>query len=664
MGIMNRTIPSREKDNISQVAETSRQSSLQEIAWKIISTPWLAEVIALLGLLGYLAQSWVLAHTNDSMVDEGAYLYKGYLFVTGQYTPFQEYGPWTNHMPLVFYIPGIVERFFGPGIRTGRYFAIFLGLLMMIGIWLLARKLGNRWWAAGAVLFVALNPALIKMYSIAVSQVLIACLLVWALYFVMGEKQKLWQIALGSILAAVMLLSRVNMAPVLPLLILYVFWQHGKKAGIIAAISGGLVVIIGHSLFWPGIMTVWARLLPPNLTPFLNLWRPAIPIGANSFSPDYSLSQRIVIFFQAFRFHFIPFLGVIGCLLLWSPKREWKSQFAYRASVFLLSLFIVLLMAHMMVTVFDDGCLYCLPAYLGFFFILGILLIVVSFSSWRKYTPWWYLLLVFSILLLLSAGIGYSTFDEVGKALVNYSDVMIPRFIIHPFKAEPGMVNLHVVLTNYFHADDKELERILPAFVGLLVGVLLLTLFAITTWIMIRRRDRGNVIRIHPYAEFAYWSITIVLCLAFMLTPSKLLSGGYSGYDCGWDTIQSYETAGRYLASVIPKGSLVYWDGGSSFSPLLYVPGIKIFPAQINGGYSFYIGGNSDTLAKMGLWNEQLASNWQKEADYILIKDANFKKSSMKDYVTSGQFDELAQTPQVSPCVPGSAIHIYHRKTQ
>jgi len=107
-------------------------------------------------------QMFVFAHTQESVLDEGAYLYKGYLFATGQYTIYQPYGPWSNHMPLAFLIPGYVQQFFGPGIRTGRYFSIFLTGLTLLGVWLLARRLGNKWWAAAAMLVIAIDPALLK----------------------------------------------------------------------------------------------------------------------------------------------------------------------------------------------------------------------------------------------------------------------------------------------------------------------------------------------------------------------------------------------------------------------------------------------------------------------------------------------------------------------
>ena len=72
---------------------------------RIASIPWIAEVIAFLGGILYLFQAIKFATTQVSILDEGAYLYKGYLFATGQSTPFQDYGAWGNHMPFSFLIP-------------------------------------------------------------------------------------------------------------------------------------------------------------------------------------------------------------------------------------------------------------------------------------------------------------------------------------------------------------------------------------------------------------------------------------------------------------------------------------------------------------------------------------------------------------------------------
>ena len=137
--------------------------------------------MALLGGLWYFFQLWRYAHSQASQLDEGAYLFKGLLFILGEYKPFEPYGPWTNHMPLAFLIPGFFQWLLGPGLGTGRAYAVSLALLTLFGLWVLTRRIGGPWWAVFAVWAVAWNPALSKMYSMAVSQVLISCMLVWML---------------------------------------------------------------------------------------------------------------------------------------------------------------------------------------------------------------------------------------------------------------------------------------------------------------------------------------------------------------------------------------------------------------------------------------------------------------------------------------------------
>ena len=96
----------------------------------LVLHPRLANWIAFLGGCVYFVQSLVYVYTLMSETDEGAYLYQGYLFATVVYHPFQDYGPYMYNGPISYLILGHIQAWFGPGLRTGRYFALFLGLLM------------------------------------------------------------------------------------------------------------------------------------------------------------------------------------------------------------------------------------------------------------------------------------------------------------------------------------------------------------------------------------------------------------------------------------------------------------------------------------------------------------------------------------------------------
>ena len=113
---------------------------------------WIAGLVALAGGYYFAHQTWRYIHTLASdVLDESLYFHKGLLFALGKYQPFQDYGPLTNHMPLSFMIPGWVQEHFEAGLRTGRYYVFALGLIMLVGYWLAAYRLGGLWWAAALV---------------------------------------------------------------------------------------------------------------------------------------------------------------------------------------------------------------------------------------------------------------------------------------------------------------------------------------------------------------------------------------------------------------------------------------------------------------------------------------------------------------------------------
>jgi 4-amino-4-deoxy-L-arabinose transferase-like glycosyltransferase len=268
-------------------------------------TSWAPPILAILGGLLYMTQAWHYAHTTIPGLDEGSYLFKGYLYFHGVYEPFQPYGPLTNKAPLAFLIPGFAQYIFGTGLRTGRYFAVFLGLLTVLGTWITARRWAGKWLAAASVWVFALSPMVIKIHAITASEVIIACLLSWMCVLVLAEKRPLWQIVLGSTFGTFAVLTRQNMVVVLPLLVLYVFWQHGKQKGIASFVASAMIFLAVHIYYWPNILTIWAPWLPENLTPFLNPFRlpeEAIPI----WNPSNDFWNRVISFFQGIRYHFIP----------------------------------------------------------------------------------------------------------------------------------------------------------------------------------------------------------------------------------------------------------------------------------------------------------------------------------------------------------------------
>ena len=307
---------------------------MKKITDYVRSHNWLYMLALCLVLLTFLIQAFIYAHQMPSRVDEGSFLIKGYYYVKGIYQPFQDYGPWTNNMPLAYYIPGLAQVLFGPGLKTGRYFAIIIAQLILIGMWLLVRRQKGKWWALLSLLMFALNPALIKIYVQAVTQVIVACLVTWMLYFLMGEQRSQRQIALGALFCAAAILTRQNMIFLLPFVVLYAFTLHGKKAGWTALICSTVPILITHALFYPKIINLWSTWLPQPLKDLLGVV--IIPGGGEQiWSPEVGLLTRFTSFFTGLRYYFVHLLGVALALVLLARKDAWASIYERKLTAYL-----------------------------------------------------------------------------------------------------------------------------------------------------------------------------------------------------------------------------------------------------------------------------------------------------------------------------------------
>ncbi|MDH5506078.1 MAG: hypothetical protein OEZ02_02525 [Anaerolineae bacterium] len=605
-----------------------------------------AEILALLGGLLYLWQARFYAHAQLSLVDEGAYLYKGYLFVTGQYRPFQDYGPWTNHMPLSFIIPGAIQAWFGPGLRPARYFSVALALLALLGLWIIARRFAGRWWALAVVWAMVLNPTYARAYSTGVSQGLVIFMLVWILVLVLGEDRPIWQLTSGAALAGVLMMTRINLTPVLGFVILYVFWRHGRRAGLLAALAGLLPVIAIHALYWPDILKIWAGRFPRDLIPFLSQWRKPVD-GAAAWNPSVVPQSRVFSLLVGLRAHFMGFAGFFAAALLWKPSKKWLDQGRFKDTVFIFSLFAVLLAFHAAASLGDSYCVFCFDSYLAFFSPLGILLLVFLAVERvdRLPLPPWRQILITALVITLSVGFSYSAWSDWRDLLLSFQSwqtQLVPSW--------PNLVALLPRLVGKIGLQINQLYQIVAAGIGLVIAALL----TILAW-MFQRRFHLNG---KPY-QFSPILVLLVMVFGLLLSPTQWLGGAGNFETCGSDVIASYEEVGAVLQQHVPSGSAVFWVGGDSPVPLLYIPGAEIYPPQLNASYSFYWGGDPDTQLKFGRWNGVLAVNWVQQADFILASPKAARHILPSNFIELGQYERTAVTPSVGECGLSAHILIY-----
>jgi hypothetical protein len=607
---------------------------------------WLPDSTAVAGIAAY----WLLAlgqiDGQVSVLDEGLYLVKGFLFAQRIYLPFQDFGPLTNHMPLAFLIPGWVQMVWGEGIRTGRFYALALGVAMIILLWQTCRREGNPGWAAASVWAVTLNASLVKIYSQATSQILVITLIMGMLYLGLGGSRRTWATTSASLLGGVLLLTRINMLPVLPLIIAYIWLTHGRRVGLMAAISGGGIVVLGHAIYWPEILKLWAKWLPRAFAPFLNSFRDSAG-GTEAWQVKISAATGIGIVIDSFRKHFLPLAGTIWAGLC-SPRigSEPEDRQHVRDVLFLGSLMVVLTLIHGYATLGLTYCPFCLMDYLGFFSPIGLVLLAIAGAHWfpRLSGPRKMASLAFLILLPFAAGL---TLD--GRLIASILTTQVPR--ISRTAIHPGTIEFADLVTNSIGLSRAEFARWLA--LSIASGAALCLAGTLAPFLTRRRLELARRLQGGATAGI------LVLVLA---SATIFFGNTYPYYDCGLDVIQSQEAAGAYLRTKIPSGALVYWAVNQSPVPLLYLDQPRIFPPQLNGIYSFRLGGDPAELDRFSYWNQSLAEDWLAKADYVLI-DVRSYGGWIAAALPAQRYDEILRSPPTNPCRADSSIMIFRRRS-
>ena len=610
--------------------------SLSVLARKLNSYPWLPVLLAIAGFFAYLLHALEIGRTTGSYLDEGLYLYKGYLFATGQQIPFADYGVWTNHAILSFLIPGYIQKWFGPGLETGRYFMILLSLFTLLGLWVFARRWGNAWWAAGAVWAMALNPAEIKVHTLAVSEGLVAAILVWIVVLVVGEKRPLWQVLLGAALTAPLVLTRENMAFVPLILFVYIFWQHGWKAGVLAILCSGALFLAGNTFYYPDNLKFWGTRVPNVTFAFLRDEMPPNPGGTPLAEPEESNLYRMVLYFWLiFRLHFVSLVSALAVWLLFPLQIRPISE-RTRAVIFLSVLLLVLYLAHVQVAFFGEFCISCILLYIGYFDFLGLMMLVIAAPILLRQLTSVRQIIVFTVIILLILGIGFSSHEDLSS---DFAKAMIERL---------DGTYLWGALIHYIDQPHLLLFRV--TFV-LLVSALVIVLGAILLSILRRRFTGGRI---------GVLALNLLLILGLILSPTGVLGAGSDFFDCaGEDVFASYRRAGAALSQVIEPGSKIYWEG-RLLAIFLYLPDVKIYAPQMNHVHSYFIGGDSDPLLRSSQWNDELARQWLTEADYILVQ--NTEKVYLTDEILeSGEYVKVMSAPRAEKCRWQSVIQVYER---
>ena len=256
------------------------------------------------------------------------------------------------------------------------------------------------------------------------------------------------------------------------------------------------------------------------------------------------------------------------------------------------------------------------------------------------------------IIILISTGIGYGGFLITSQFLLY---LRIPRILsfFTTGKILPGYVALWDFLANKYGIPHDTSHWLIPLLAGFLCGLLIL-LIGFGIWSFLKHK------RLFKFYSFGTITATVFLLAGILFSPSIALGGGFTQWNCNMNVIKTYEQTGQFLARNLPSDDLVYWDGGNAVAILLYVPNIHIMPQQLDDQWNFFHGGDSNTLARLGLWNDELAKLWRDEANVFIIQQVDYP--AWQSYLNESEFTEL-QVPQLPVnCESDTFLRIFIRK--
>ena len=171
----------------------------------------------------YLAQGYALAQRMVTWTDESAYVHLGYLAAGGEVSLFQDELT-GSRMPLPFLVLGASQRLWGRSLLAARLTALGIGLAALVLTALIARRLAGDLAGLLAVLFFATQGVLVGYFATGTYHSLAAAILLGGLALIIAVRRP-WGPALGMVVLSLLFLTRTNLWPIIPGVLLLLLWQ-------------------------------------------------------------------------------------------------------------------------------------------------------------------------------------------------------------------------------------------------------------------------------------------------------------------------------------------------------------------------------------------------------------------------------------------------------
>jgi 4-amino-4-deoxy-L-arabinose transferase-like glycosyltransferase len=207
---------------------------------------WVFWVGLLLATGLYLVQGSALTQRMVTWTDESAYVHLSYLVARGQINLFQD-EMMGSRMPLPFWILGASQLLWGRSLLAARLTALGIGLVPLALVALLARRLAGNLAGILACLFLATQGVLVGYFATGTYHSTAAAILLGGLALIVFVRRP-WGPTLGMAVVSLLFLTRTNLWPIIPGMLLFLLWEARTARERLAVAAAAAVVPVSFFL--------------------------------------------------------------------------------------------------------------------------------------------------------------------------------------------------------------------------------------------------------------------------------------------------------------------------------------------------------------------------------------------------------------------------------
>lgn len=250
-------------------------------------------------VLFYLLQVFFYARSLGFLPDESFYVYESYLMATHKIHPYVD--KFTGYAPLSYFIPGTVQKFTHPDFFIPRVVTGFVGALVLLLSYTMAKQLGGRKAGIFAALFITLHPRIAQLFSLAMPFALTNFFQLCAFGILLTRLSGSWKAIIASLFMTLALFTRHTLFPGTLVFFIMLIWILGLFPSLLSVTA---FICASFVLSVPVFQIDIQRFLIPQLATMMPFVFSNPMTVIPSIDPMRANPKNFVLYVQTFVRHF------------------------------------------------------------------------------------------------------------------------------------------------------------------------------------------------------------------------------------------------------------------------------------------------------------------------------------------------------------------------